>query len=102
MQKFETLYIIVLCTLQKKIKKLLYYLFSHKNNKLFKIISYFEIFSRRNLCSILDSEMINRLISSSIKCNGTCFKTVEKLLQYLLLFEGNREFKIGSDFPDTL
>jgi hypothetical protein len=42
------------------------------------------------------------LVSSTTKCHSTCFKTVKKSLRYLLLFESDKEIKIGSDFSKAL
>ncbi len=52
---------------------------------------------------VLDlSQRINIFISSRTKCHSTCFKMVKKSGRYLLLFEGNKEFKIGSYLSITL
>ena len=101
MWNFEALHITKLDTLQSSKKKLFLYLFSYKNNKLLKrwiIFMYFKPTS----CFILDSQIINRLISSRTKWHSPCFKMVKKSGRYLLLYESNKEFKIASYFSITL
>ncbi len=63
---------------------------------------YFQTFSRQNSCSILVNQTINRFVLSRTKCHSLCFKVMKKSRRYLLLFESNKEFKIGSYFSDTL
>ncbi len=63
---------------------------------------YFQTFSWRNSCLILDSQTINQFILSRTKCHSPCLKVVKKSGRYLFLFENNKEFKIGSYFSITL
>lgn len=53
-------------------------------------------------CFILDSQIINRLISSITKWHSLCFKMVKKSGRYLLLYESNKDFKVASYFSITL
>jgi hypothetical protein len=75
---------------------------SERSQKFGSVDMYLQTFLWRNSCLILDSQTINQFISSRTKCHSPCFKMVKKSGRYLLLFESNKEFKIGSYFSITL